>query len=328
MITKDEEKFLEQCLNSVKGFVDEIAIVDTGSIDKTKDVAQKFGAKIFDFRWVDDFSAARNESIKHATKDWILVLDADEIIEKKDQAKIKDAIENAEKGVVGLAIEQRSYIKDFFEGAIENKSGFGLVKDFPFYIGNFLVRLFRNGLGLRFNHRIHELIEDSILEKGFTYKNIDPVIHHLGSVKDKTLIKREVEQYSKIILRQVEEDPNNARYNYQAGRLFVGNSNLSQALRFFKKTAKIDPNYKLVHSEIAKIYLQTGDKNKAIEYFKKSVQHNPENPAPANNLAVAYMSAGKFEQARKILEEQLKKYPDNKAFLHNYQKALEILRKR
>src|SRR3989338_7693689 len=92
MITKNEEKYLEQCLDSVKDIVDEIIIVDTGSKDKTKEIAKKFSAKIFDFEWVDNFSAARNESLKHAAKDWILVLDADEVVEKKDLERIKELI--------------------------------------------------------------------------------------------------------------------------------------------------------------------------------------------------------------------------------------------
>src|SRR3989344_364212 len=83
MITKNEEQFLEQCLNSVKELVDEIIIVDTGSTDKTTEIAGKFTDKIYDFKWCDDFSAARNESLKHATKNWILVLDADEQLDQK-----------------------------------------------------------------------------------------------------------------------------------------------------------------------------------------------------------------------------------------------------
>ena len=83
MIVKDEENYLEQCLSSAKGLADEIIIVDTGSKDKTKEIAKKFNAKVFDFKWNDDFSAARNESLKHATKDWILVLDADESLSKE-----------------------------------------------------------------------------------------------------------------------------------------------------------------------------------------------------------------------------------------------------
>ena len=327
MITKNEENFLEQCLNSVKDIADEIIIVDTGSIDKTIRIAKKYNAKIFNFKWVDDFSAARNESIKHATKEWILMLDADEVIEKNDLSKIKNAIENSE-DVVGFALEQRSYINNFFEGAVKNNSDFDLVKDYPFYISNFLVRLFKNRLGLYFRHKVHELIEDSIEEKNLKYKKLDVVLHHFGSLKDESLIREMAAQYSKIILKQLEEEPENARYNYQAARMYLGRNDFGNALKHFEKTAKIDPNYKLVFSEIAKIYLQMNDKNRAIEYFKKSVKHNPDNPSPANNLAVVYMSTGKFQQAKKIFEEQLKKHPNNEALEYNYSECLKNLNKK
>ena len=310
MITKNEEKFLERCLNSVKSIVDQIIIVDTGSKDNTKNIAKRFNAKIFDFEWVDDFSAARNESLKHATKDWILVMDADEVIEKNYLDKIKNAIGNSN-DFAGFSLEQRSYINNFFEGAVKNWSDFELVKDYPFYIPHLLVRLFKNKIGLYFKHRVHELVEDSINEKGLKYKKLDVVLHHFGSLKGINLIREKTDQYTKIILKQLEENPNSARYNYQAARMFIGRNDFSNALKYFEKTAKIDSHYKLVFSEIAKIYLQMNDKNRTIEYFKKSVKHNPDNPSPANNLAVVYISMGKFEQAKKILEEQLKKHPDN-----------------
>ncbi|HIG95637.1 TPA: glycosyltransferase family 2 protein, partial [Candidatus Woesearchaeota archaeon] len=88
MIVKDEERFLSACLESVRGLVDEAIIVDTGSSDKTKEIARGFvdqiGGKLLDFVWADNFSAARNESLKYATGDWILVLDADEVIAHRD----------------------------------------------------------------------------------------------------------------------------------------------------------------------------------------------------------------------------------------------------
>lgn len=326
MITKNEEAFLEQCLNSVKGLVDEIVIVDTGSTDKTIDIAKKYKAKIFHFKWVDDFSAARNESLKHATKDWMLVLDADEIIEKKDLEKIKSLVENASE-FAGFQLEQRSYINNFFEGAVKNDSDFDLVKKYPFYISNFLVRLFKNNLGIEFKYRIHEIVEDSMKEKNLKYKKTDVVLHHFGSVKDEKIVEEKSKEYSKLILKQLDEDPNNERFNYQAARMYLGKNDFGNALNYFKKAAKLNPNYKLVFSEIAKTYLRMNDKNKAIEYFKKSIRHNPDNPSPANNLAVVYMSMGKFEKAKEILEEQLKKHPENKALKYNYGKVLENLGK-
>ena len=78
MIVKDEELFLRDCLESIKNVIDQIVIVDTGSRDATIDIAKEYKASIYHFKWCDDFSAARQESIKHANCDWILYLDADE----------------------------------------------------------------------------------------------------------------------------------------------------------------------------------------------------------------------------------------------------------
>lgn len=81
MIVKDEEKVLERCLKSVRELVDEIIIVDTGSMDSTKKIAYQYTDKVYDFEWISDFSAARNHAIQRATGQWILVLDADEFVE-------------------------------------------------------------------------------------------------------------------------------------------------------------------------------------------------------------------------------------------------------
>ena len=94
MIVKNEEKVLSRCLESVKNAVDEIIIVDTGSTDKTKEIALDYTEKIFDFKWIDDFSAARNFSFSKATKDYILWLDADDIITAENAVKLIELKEN------------------------------------------------------------------------------------------------------------------------------------------------------------------------------------------------------------------------------------------
>ena len=78
MIVRDEERNLEACLAPIAALFDEIVIVDTGSLDRTKEIARQFNARVFDFEWSDDFSAARNESMRHATGEWIFWLDADD----------------------------------------------------------------------------------------------------------------------------------------------------------------------------------------------------------------------------------------------------------
>ncbi|MGE6378352.1 tetratricopeptide repeat-containing glycosyltransferase family 2 protein [Peribacillus muralis] len=85
MIVRNEEESLERCLTSVKGIADEIIIVDTGSTDRTKEIATQFTDRVFDFAWIDDFAAARNYAFSKATKNYILWLDADDIIKEKDR---------------------------------------------------------------------------------------------------------------------------------------------------------------------------------------------------------------------------------------------------
>src|SRR5207247_7518533 len=76
LIVKNEEKFLPQCLESIRDIAEQIVVVDTGSTDRTIEMAKKFGAEVYDFPWVDDFSAARNAALEHARVDWVLTMDA------------------------------------------------------------------------------------------------------------------------------------------------------------------------------------------------------------------------------------------------------------
>src|SRR5438034_9958837 len=83
MIVRDEEDNLGRCLDSLKGAVDEIIVVDTGSVDRTVEIAQAHGARVFPFKWIDDFAAARNESLRQAQSDWVIWIDADdELVEE------------------------------------------------------------------------------------------------------------------------------------------------------------------------------------------------------------------------------------------------------
>lgn len=88
MIVKNEEETLARCLYSVQRVADEIIILDTGSTDRTKEIARAYTDKVYDFEWIDDFSAARNASFQYASKDYILWLDADDIIPPEEEVKL------------------------------------------------------------------------------------------------------------------------------------------------------------------------------------------------------------------------------------------------
>ena len=97
MIVKNEEANLPACLESVRGLFDEIIIVDTGSTDHTKEIAAAFGAKVFEFTWVDSFAAARNECLRHATGNWIFWMDADDRLDEANRQKLLALFANLDK---------------------------------------------------------------------------------------------------------------------------------------------------------------------------------------------------------------------------------------
>lgn len=94
MIVKNEERILARCLDSLAGLMDEIIIVDTGSTDRTKEIAARYTDKIYDFPWVDDFSAARNFSFSKATMEYIYSADADEVLSEENREKFRVLKEN------------------------------------------------------------------------------------------------------------------------------------------------------------------------------------------------------------------------------------------
>jgi glycosyltransferase involved in cell wall biosynthesis len=111
MIVRNEEANLAACLASAGNLADEIVVVDTGSTDRTKEIAREHGARVFDFRWCDDFSAARNESISRATRGWIFWLDADDRIDDANHDKLRAlfrALPDCLDDVLRIAREQYS----------------------------------------------------------------------------------------------------------------------------------------------------------------------------------------------------------------------------
>ena len=112
MIVKNEEKNIIRALQGVKPLVDEMIVVDTGSTDRTKKIAKVFGAKVYDFQWTDSFSDARNFSLSKATGDWILVLDADEVISERDYGKLRELIQTGFKDPTGFEDSEESRNKD------------------------------------------------------------------------------------------------------------------------------------------------------------------------------------------------------------------------
>jgi tetratricopeptide (TPR) repeat protein len=141
MIVKDEEVALPKCLGSVKDVVDQIIVLDTGSTDKTPDIAKQFSAEVHHFEWCNDFSAARNDALQYVTGDWVLVLDADETLTQQIVPHIREAIESDLHLLINLVRHE--------VGA--EQSPYSMVS-----------RLFKNHPDISFSRPYHALVDDSI----------------------------------------------------------------------------------------------------------------------------------------------------------------------
>ncbi len=185
MIVKDEEKFLPTCLDSVNDYVDEIIIVDTGSTDRTIDIARRYNAKIYYHAWENSFSKARNYSLRYATCEWILILDADEEIEKKDAHKLRDVIKDSSVNVILIPVFSK-----FSNGknvSIANSE-----------------RIFKNHLGFHYESIVHNKLKYS----GQTRKENIRLYHHGYNQGDEQMDKKFV-RTATLLKKQIEDEPEN-----------------------------------------------------------------------------------------------------------------------
>ncbi len=204
LIVKNEEQFLRNCLESLSGIVDEIIVVDTGSEDKTEEIAREFGARLGRFDWVDDFSAARNHAIKLASGNWILWIDADEILDLQSAQSIRNAIVRPHLG--GYNLEIRNYI-----GESETED---VLIHCP-------CRLFRNLPNIRFEGRIHEQISPSLRSAGFPIATLDgAIIHHYGYRKEIMESKNKHQRTISLLKREVAEKPDDSFQMFNLGNAY------------------------------------------------------------------------------------------------------------
>lgn len=187
MIAKDEAEFIRQALESVKDFVDEIIVVDTGSKDKTIEIATEYGAKIYNSQWKKDFSYHRNEAISKATSDWILTLDCDEVLTDTNKINIKELLnEGIDNEIKGINLTITNVINNIEVASFE------------------ALRLFRNFHDFKYQSPIHEQVITSITSAYGDDSVVDfpLIIHHYGYepslIEDKNKIKRNLEILEEI----------------------------------------------------------------------------------------------------------------------------------
>lgn len=219
MIVKNEEKLLARCLTSVKNLTDEIILVDTGSTDNTVEIARSFGAKIYAYKWNNNFSNARNFSISKATSDWILLLDADEALDNSDNDRLTNFINNSD--------------LDGAHFTIYNYMGPTISDNYSIHNG---FRLLRNNHQYKFKGEIHEQIvriDGHKTPNRFAIEEIK--LHHYGYLDDVVKDKNKRSRNLLILEKQLKKNPDNSFTIFNLGNEYLALSNYNQALEYYCK---------------------------------------------------------------------------------------------
>lgn len=209
MIVKDEEENLDNCLKNAKDYADEIIIVDTGSKDKTKEIAKKYTDKVYDFVWEQDFSKARNYSFDRATSEYIIWLDGDDIILKEGVQKINEWKASQTDEDVIMCKYATSFDENF-------KPIFQFSRE----------RIVKNTSSLRWQDPVHEVI---IPSGKITYRD-DIVVYH--NKKNKPYTDRNLSIYQKMIKEGIIFTP---RQQFYYARELYFNNKIQEAIHELSK---------------------------------------------------------------------------------------------
>ncbi|BBD57995.1 glycosyl transferase family protein [Nostoc sp. HK-01] len=320
MIVKNEETALPKCLNSVKDFVDEMVVLDTGSSDRTAEIAQQFGAKVHHFQWSNNFSTARNAALKYVTGDWVLVLDADEILTPSIVPQLQEVIQSDEYILINLIRQE--------VGAIQ--SPYSLVS-----------RLFRNHPEIRFERPYHALVDDSVAailqkEPHWQVGYLQGVaILHTGYQKSAIAQNNKSVKAQAAMLEFLSTHPNDPYVCSKLGALYVETGKISQGVELLQRglnqatgqsvpqknlaciaANQSEENYEILyelHYHLGIAYNHLKKPQLSLEHYQAAIKL-PIYPmlklGAYNNLGNLLKDAGDLNSAKKAYETALKIDPD------------------
>ena len=294
MIVKDEKEKLLRCLESVKSIVDEIIITDTGE-SGLEAIKEGFGAKVFHYKWSDDFSAARNFSISKAPSDWILIMDADEFFSESEAEALKRLVDLSKNFDV-ITLDVRNYSN--------NPHEVGFV---PFsrrqegYLGYFpirMIRLFRNRKGYKYENPIHEGIENSVAEKGGKMLHAEIFMCHLGSPTGSEEERAKQLKYLEYSKKRLEINPKDVKACCDVALIyFKFLSDHENSKKYLKKALEIDAYSLRPYIILGELYVNTGKFEEAAILYKAALNIAPKNESLHYNLGQVCFALGRKEEA-------------------------------
>ncbi|MSW49289.1 MAG: glycosyltransferase, partial [Actinobacteria bacterium] len=216
MIVKDEEAMLGRCLASVRPFVDELVVVDTGSTDRTVEIAREHGARILHHEWTHDFAAARNVSLEAATGDWILCLDADEVLSEGEGPRLRALAGRTWREALYLV--ETNHTEELEIGASTR---------------HLALRLFRNRPGRRFSGRLHEQVEELAALPAQRREVTDVRIEHYGYLGEVREQKGKEQRNRVLVEQQLADGDDRAFVRFNLGSEHMASGEFAEAVEQF-----------------------------------------------------------------------------------------------
>jgi len=288
MITRNEGHRLARCLSSVRNYVDEIVLVDTGSSDQTVALARQWGAKVSHYTWDDDFSKARNQSLELAAGDWVFFMDGDEEL-------VPGSGEILQK-----TVRQNEYEAFFVQviNTTETNSSLKLPS----------IRLFRNRSCYRFQGRIHEQIIPSIMEhspQASIGQSEVEILHHGYNANEANIPAKSRRNLN--ILESYPDQHKDSFYYYNLGSEYLRAGQREKALSCFERSVQqTPPRQGFAPMLVKKTVITLMELRKYKEAIRQLGYYQTIYP-DFNDLlmleAVCYLNIGRFSQAAHILEK-------------------------
>lgn len=309
MIVKNEKCHLARCLQSAKPVVDEIVIVDTGSTDETKEIAMVFGARVYDFPWIDDFSKARNFALSKASGDWILVLDADETLSAKDHGTFRQVLARSQSRPAAYRIQTRNYSNLVNTVGFRSNRGESPEEEGMGWYPSDKVRLFTNDPRIRFDYPVHELVEPSLRKLKIPIIDCPVSVHHYGTLMDAHLLEKTA-KYRNLGQKKIKLYLKNSAALKELAIQSARIGSHSEALDLWRRFVRQQPSS-------AEAYLNMGTAcwnlrrfGEAVLFAQKALRLDSSLKEAKFNMAFSLLLLGRGGEAKMLLEELFREQPD------------------
>lgn len=291
MIVRDNETIIHDALSSIQPWVDEMIVVDTGSQDRTVELAEALGAQVYHFPWCDDFSAARNESLKYASGDWIFWMDSDDIINEEQGRNLRELVNSTHQdNILGYVMQVHCPSKSLNGGHQDIT-----VVDH--------IKLFRNRPNLQFEHRIHEQIIPAIRRANGEVAWTDIFVVHAGSDQSELGKERKLERDFHLLSLDLKERPDHPFVLFNLGMTLADSGQYEDAVAHLTRCLKVSAPqeshvrkaYALLVSSLQKMEQHTA----AAKSCRQGLQVYPDDPELLFRNAMLHHQFGNYKDAEK-----------------------------